>query len=122
MLPAVGAGHLGEASRTKNPAHLRHMFRWYGNVQIVMGACLLLQKRIDSPSAIDADVQAVLFGQRPDCENLLGVHTSIMLSEARLSIGGQSARSENKLTYGIYLAGISDEQKRSIIDQISLLG
>ncbi len=33
-------------------------------------------------------------------------------------VGHQSARSENGLTYGIYSAGISDEQKRSIIDQI----
>ena len=34
--------------------------------------------------------------------------------------GHQSARSENKLTYGLYSAGISDEQKRGIIDQVRL--
>jgi integrase len=33
-------------------------------------------------------------------------------------VGHKSARSENKLTYGIYSAGISDEQKRAIVDQI----
>jgi len=33
----------------------------------------------------------------------------------------QSARSENGITYGIYSAGISDEQKRGIVDQIRLL-
>jgi integrase len=35
-------------------------------------------------------------------------------------VGHQSARSENQLTYAIYSAGISDEQKRSIVDQIRL--
>ena len=35
-------------------------------------------------------------------------------------VGHQSARSENKLTYGLYSAGISDEQKRNIIDQVRL--
>ncbi|SEQ89040.1 Phage integrase family protein [Loktanella sp. DSM 29012] len=35
-------------------------------------------------------------------------------------VGHKSARSENQLTYGIYSAGISDEQQRSIIDQIRL--
>jgi len=35
-------------------------------------------------------------------------------------VGHQSARSENQLTYSIYSAGISDEQKRSIVDQIRL--
>lgn len=35
-------------------------------------------------------------------------------------VGHQSARSENGITYSIYSAGISDEQKRSIIDQIRL--
>ena len=35
-------------------------------------------------------------------------------------VGHKSARSENKLTYGIYSAGISDEQKRSIVDQVRL--
>ncbi|MDP2519247.1 DUF6538 domain-containing protein [Shimia thalassica] len=35
-------------------------------------------------------------------------------------VGHQSARSENGLTYGIYSAGISDEQRRSIVDQIRL--
>jgi len=35
-------------------------------------------------------------------------------------VGHQSARSENKLTYGLYSAGISDAQKREIIDQIRL--
>jgi hypothetical protein len=34
--------------------------------------------------------------------------------------GHQSARSENKLTYGLYSAGIGDEQKRGIIDQVRL--
>ncbi|MEP0154035.1 DUF6538 domain-containing protein [Pseudophaeobacter sp.] len=37
-------------------------------------------------------------------------------------VGHQSARSENGLTYGIYSAGISDEQKRGIVDQIRLPG
>jgi integrase len=32
----------------------------------------------------------------------------------------QSARSENKLTYGLYSAGICAEQKRGIIDQVRL--
>jgi integrase len=35
-------------------------------------------------------------------------------------VGHQSARSENQLTYSIYSAGLSDEQKRSILDQIRL--
>ena len=35
-------------------------------------------------------------------------------------VGHQSARSENKLTYGLYSAGISDTQKRAIIDQVRL--
>ncbi|GAA6208541.1 hypothetical protein NBRC116601_18340 [Cognatishimia sp. WU-CL00825] len=35
-------------------------------------------------------------------------------------VGHQSARSENGLTYGIYSAGISDAQKRGIVDQIRL--
>jgi integrase len=35
-------------------------------------------------------------------------------------VGHQSARSQNRLTYGLYSAGISDEQKREIIDQIRL--
>jgi integrase len=35
-------------------------------------------------------------------------------------VGHKSARSENGITYGIYSAGISDEQKRNIIDQIRL--
>jgi len=35
-------------------------------------------------------------------------------------VGHQSARSQNRLTYGLYSAGISEEQKRSIIDQIRL--
>ena len=35
-------------------------------------------------------------------------------------VGHQSARSENKLTYGLYSAGISDTQKRGIIDQVRL--
>ncbi|MBS9718499.1 tyrosine-type recombinase/integrase [Pseudohalocynthiibacter aestuariivivens] len=35
-------------------------------------------------------------------------------------VGHKSARSENKLTYGIYSAGISDEQKRAIVDQVRL--
>lgn len=35
-------------------------------------------------------------------------------------VGHQSARSENKLTYGLYSAGISDTQKREVIDQIRL--
>lgn len=35
-------------------------------------------------------------------------------------VGHQSARSENRLTYSIYSAGISDEQKRTIIDGIRL--
>jgi integrase len=35
-------------------------------------------------------------------------------------VGHQSARSENRLTYGLYSAGISDTQKREIIDQVRL--
>ncbi|MGR3562480.1 MAG: DUF6538 domain-containing protein [Heliomarina sp.] len=35
-------------------------------------------------------------------------------------VGHRSARSENGITYGIYSAGISDEQKRAIVDQIRL--
>ena len=35
-------------------------------------------------------------------------------------VGHQSARSENKLTYGLYSAGISDEQKRAIVDGVRL--
>lgn len=35
-------------------------------------------------------------------------------------VGYKSARSENKLTYGVHSAGIYDEQKRSIVDQIRL--
>ena len=35
-------------------------------------------------------------------------------------VGHKSARSENQLTYGIYSAGISDEQKRAIVDQVRL--
>ena len=35
-------------------------------------------------------------------------------------VGHKSARSENGITYGIYSAGISDEQKRAIVDQIRL--
>ena len=35
-------------------------------------------------------------------------------------VGHKSARSENGITYGIYSAGISDDQKRGIVDQIRL--
>jgi hypothetical protein len=35
-------------------------------------------------------------------------------------VSHQSARSENRLTYGIYSAGISDEQKRASVDGIRL--
>ena len=35
-------------------------------------------------------------------------------------VGHHSARSANKLTYGLYSAGISDAQKRKIIDQLRL--
>jgi integrase len=35
-------------------------------------------------------------------------------------VGHKSARSENGITYSIYSAGISDEQKRNIVDQIRL--
>lgn len=35
-------------------------------------------------------------------------------------VGHKSARSENGITYSIYSAGISDEQKRDIVDQIRL--
>ncbi|MBN8190436.1 integrase [Salipiger thiooxidans] len=37
-------------------------------------------------------------------------------------VGHKSARSENGITYGIYSAGISDEQKRQIVDQVRLPG
>ena len=35
-------------------------------------------------------------------------------------VGHQSARSANKLTYGLYSAGISDAQKREIVDGVRL--
>ncbi len=35
-------------------------------------------------------------------------------------VGHKSARSENGMTYGIYSAGISNEQKRGIVDQVRL--
>ncbi|WP_238381095.1 DUF6538 domain-containing protein [Alkalilacustris brevis] len=35
-------------------------------------------------------------------------------------VGHQSSRSENRLTYSIYSAGISDEQKRAIVDSLRL--
>jgi len=35
-------------------------------------------------------------------------------------VGHKSSRSENGITYGIYSAGISNEQKREIVDQIRL--
>ena len=35
-------------------------------------------------------------------------------------VGHHSARSANKLTYGLYSAGISDAQKREIVDGVSL--
>ena len=37
-------------------------------------------------------------------------------------VGHKSARSENGITYSIYSAGISEEQKRDIVDQIRLPG
>ncbi|WP_223296108.1 hypothetical protein [Thalassobium sp. R2A62] len=36
-------------------------------------------------------------------------------------VGHHSARSANQLTYGLYSAGISDEQKREIVEGIRLL-
>jgi integrase len=36
-------------------------------------------------------------------------------------VGHQSARSENRMTYGIYSAGISDEQKREIVERVGLV-
>jgi hypothetical protein len=36
-------------------------------------------------------------------------------------VGHHSARPANKLTYGLYSAGISDAQKREIVDGIKLL-
>ena len=35
-------------------------------------------------------------------------------------VGHHSARSANKLTYGLYSAGISNAQKRKIIDQVKI--
>ena len=35
-------------------------------------------------------------------------------------VGHHSARSSNRLTYGLYSAGISDAQKRGIIDRVRL--
>ena len=35
-------------------------------------------------------------------------------------VGHHSARSANKLTYGLYSAGISDAQKRAIVDGVRL--
>jgi integrase len=37
-------------------------------------------------------------------------------------VGHQSARSENRMTYGIYSAGISDQQKREIVERVGLPG
>jgi integrase len=37
-----------------------------------------------------------------------------------LLVGHHSARSANKLTYGLYSAGISDAQKREIVDGVRL--
>jgi integrase len=37
-------------------------------------------------------------------------------------VGHHSARSQNKLTYGLYSAGISDAQKREIVDGIRVTG
>lgn len=37
-------------------------------------------------------------------------------------VGHQSARSENRMTYEIYSAGISDEQKRAIVEKVGLPG
>ena len=35
-------------------------------------------------------------------------------------VGHHSARSANKLTYGLYSAGISDAQKQEIVDGVRL--
>jgi len=35
-------------------------------------------------------------------------------------VGHHSARSANKLTYGLYSAGISDDQKREIVEGVRL--
>jgi integrase len=35
-------------------------------------------------------------------------------------VGHQSARSENRMNYGIYSAGISEEQKREIVEKVGL--
>lgn len=35
-------------------------------------------------------------------------------------VGHQSARSENRMTYGIYSAGISNEQKREIVEKVGV--
>ena len=35
-------------------------------------------------------------------------------------VGHQSARSENRMTYGIYSAGINEEQKREIVEKVGL--
>jgi len=35
-------------------------------------------------------------------------------------VGHASARSANRITYGLYSAGISDDQKRAIVDGIRL--
>jgi len=37
-------------------------------------------------------------------------------------VGHHSARSANKLTYGLYSAGISDAQKREIMEGVKVLG
>ena len=37
-------------------------------------------------------------------------------------VGHHSARSANKLTYGLYSAGISDAQKREIVDGVRVPG
>ena len=49
------------------------------------------------------------------CERT-GVHEHFTAS----LVGHHSARSANKLTYGLYSAGISDAQKREIVDAIML--
>lgn len=35
-------------------------------------------------------------------------------------VGHQSARSENRMTYGVYSAGISNEQKRELVERVGL--
>jgi len=65
---------------------------------------------------------AVVFWQTPRNAQLIikGERTGTPEHFTASIVGHQSARSAIKLTYVLYSAGISDEQKRGIIDQVGL--